>query len=191
MLFEILSHTPTWVWVLLAFLLYRGAAAMQPRDVAPGRVLIIPIVFFVWGATSLFAATDGLALRLAFFIVALLVGLAIGRALASLSAAPRLSRGTGLIAMPGSAAPLILIVLAFATKYCGSVALAMATDLAVRAELASALAASGGLFAGLFWGRTLGQFQRALRTDGQPVSFATLASLVRGGAVGNATERLS
>ena len=191
MLFEILRHTPTWVWVLLAFLLYRGVAAMRPRDVAPGRVLIVPLVFFVWGATGLVTATEGLALKIGLFIAALAVGLAIGRVLASLSDPPRLSRASGMMTMPGSPAPLILIVLAFGAKYCGSVALAMATDAAVRAELSSVMAATGGLFAGLLWGRTLGQFQRALRTDGQPVTLATLASLIAGPAGANAPERPS
>lgn len=191
MLFEILRHTPTWVWIVLAFLLYRGVAATQPRDISPSRALIVPVVFFVWGASSLFAAADGPALKIGLFVGALIVGLVVGRALASLAAPPRLSRDTGLMAMPGSLTPLILIVVAFAVKYTGSVALALATDVVARAELSSALAASGGLFAGIFWGRTLGQFQRALRADGQQVTLATLVGLVTGPAGANAPERLS
>lgn len=180
---EILAHTPVWVWVLLAFLIYRGVAAMQPREVSPSRILIIPAVFFVWGASGLLAGPSGSALAIALFVVALLVGLAAGRALTSLSPPPRLSRATGMLAMPGSPATLVLIGLAFCAKYAGGVALAMTADAAVHAELASAMTAVGGLFAGIFWGRTLGQFQRALKADGQPATLANLADLVlaRGG----------
>jgi len=50
---SILDHTPFWVWLLLAFLLYRGVAAMRPREVSPSRALIVPVIFFVWGVASL------------------------------------------------------------------------------------------------------------------------------------------
>jgi hypothetical protein len=173
----ILSHTPIWVWVLLAFLISRGVAAMSPREVSANRMLIIPVVFLVWGLTGMFGG-DGLAYKLALFAGGVLAGLACGRALASLLPAPRLSRTTGLLAMPGSPMPLILIGLAFATKYIGTVALALNPDLVVHAEISAAMAAVGGLFAGLFWGRTLGQFARALQADGEPVTLRGLVDLV-------------
>jgi len=49
--FQILAHTPLWVWALFAFLVYRGVAAMGAREVSPYRVLIVPAVFLVWGAS--------------------------------------------------------------------------------------------------------------------------------------------
>lgn len=52
LIFAILGHTPLWVWFLLAFLVYRGVAAMRPRDVSPSRGLIIPVVFFVGEAPA-------------------------------------------------------------------------------------------------------------------------------------------
>jgi hypothetical protein len=175
----ILRHTPIWVWVLLAFLISRGIAAMRPREVSPSRILIIPVVFLVWGLSGMFGA-DSLATKLALFAGGLLVGLAAGLGLAALLPAPRLSRTTGLLAMPGSPVPLILIGLAFTIKYVGAVALALNSDIAVHAEIAAALAAVGGLFAGLFWGRTLGQFARALQADGEPATLRRLVDLVVG-----------
>jgi hypothetical protein len=173
----VLSHTPIWVWALLAFLISRGVAAMRPREVSPSRILIVPLVFLVWGLTGMLGADD-LALKLGLFAGGLLVGLAAGWWLASLLPAPRLSRATGLLGMPGSPAPLILICLAFVTKYVGTVALALTADIAVHAEIAAALAVVGGLFAGLFWGRTLGQFARALQADGEPATLRGLVDLV-------------
>jgi hypothetical protein len=190
-LFAILAHTPTWVWVLLAFLVYRGLVAMRPREVSPSRSLIVPLIFFVWGGAGLLSRSDGLALNVALFVCALLIGLAIGRALVSLSPAPRLSRATGLLAMPGSPVTLILVCVAFAVKYVGSVALALTPQAAAHAELSSLMAAAGGLFAGLFWGRTLGQFQRALQTDGQPVTLASLMDLVLARVGKDAPESVS
>ena len=84
------------MWALLAFLVYRGIAAMRTREVSPYRVLIVPAVFFVWGASSLVEKSDGLALNVAAFVAALLVGAAAGRALglAHAGAPPRAGHGT-------------------------------------------------------------------------------------------------
>ena len=176
--FQILAHTPLWVWALFAFLVYRGVAAMGAREVSPYRVLIVPAVFFVWGASSLLEKSDGLALNVAAFLGALLVGAAAGGALASLTPAPRLSPVTGLLAMAGSPVTLVLNCVAFAAKYAGNVALALTLGAAAHAEFASVAVAIGGLFAGLFCGRTLRQFQRALQADERSATIANLAALL-------------
>ena len=80
--------------------------------------------------------------------------------------------------MPGSPVTLVLICAAFAAKYAGNVVLALTPDVVAHAELSSLMAAVGGLFAGVFWGRTLGQFQRALQAGGQPFTLANLTDLV-------------
>ncbi len=59
----VLRHTPIWVWVLLAFLIYRGIMMLRPREVSPSRMLIIPVVFLVWGLTGMVGA-DGLGVKL-------------------------------------------------------------------------------------------------------------------------------
>ena len=47
MLIQILSHTPAYVWAILAFLVYRGVAAMREREVAPRQLTVIPIVMLL------------------------------------------------------------------------------------------------------------------------------------------------
>ena len=178
--FQILAHTPLWVWALFAFLVYLGVAAMGAREVSPYRVLIVPAVFLVWGASSFFEGSGDLALNVAAFVAALLIGAAAGGALASLMPAPRLSPVTGLLATPGSPVTLVLNCVAFAAKYAGNVALVLTSGGAAHAELASVAVAIGGLFAGLFWGRTLRQFQRALQADGRSATFTSLAGLLVG-----------
>ena len=87
---QIISHTPIWVWVLLAFLVWRGINAMQPRTIAPSRALIIPLVFLVWGLAGLITAR-GLGFALALFAVGAIAGLVAGSALAALTPAPGLT----------------------------------------------------------------------------------------------------
>ena len=76
---EIVAHTPLWVWALFAFLVYRGVAGMRTREVSPFRVLIVPAVFFVWGASSLLGRPDGLALNVATFLLSGVTRLAASR----------------------------------------------------------------------------------------------------------------
>ena len=101
-----------------------------------------------------------------------------GAALAALGPQPRLNCGAGGIAAPGSAIPLTLILVSFALKYVGTVALAIDSDVSQRAVLVSAMTAVGGVFAGLFWGRTPTLFRRALAAAGERSDFASVAKLI-------------
>ena len=180
MIAQILSHTPLWVWVLLAFLISRGLVALQPREVAPRRMLIIPVVFLIWGLVGIYGAGDNALLKAAAFLVLLAIGGVGGRWLGSISPSPKWVPESGMLAMPGSVMPLILICVAFAVKYAGSVALAIGDDPLFRANLAIAMAGAGGLFAGMFWGRTLTQFQRALIASDAPSDLAAIRDLALG-----------
>src|ERR1700678_3719319 len=112
--YQILVHTPIWVWLLLAFLVSRGVAALRPREVAPRRMLILPVVFLVWGLSGLIGSR-GLGVDLLIFPVAFAAGVYGGIALAALGTAPRLAPETGALEMPGSLIPLTLIVVSFAS----------------------------------------------------------------------------
>jgi len=172
--YEVLIHTPIWVWVLLALLVSRGLASLRPRDIAPSRALIVPVVFLVWGLTGLIGSR-GLGLDLALFVVALGAGFVGGGALASLTPTPTWRPETGRMAMPGSPVPLAMILIAFAAKYVGNVALAVEDDPAAHAGIATAMTLLGGGFAGLFWGRTLALFRRALGRAGEGGDYASVA----------------
>ena len=47
MLIQILTRTPLYVWAILAFLVYRGMAAMRDRDVEVRKLVMIPAVMLV------------------------------------------------------------------------------------------------------------------------------------------------
>jgi len=52
---QILTHTPIWVFPLLAWLVWQGIKAMRPRTVTIWRSLIVPAIFIVWGLSRLFS----------------------------------------------------------------------------------------------------------------------------------------
>ena len=47
MIQQIISHTPFYVWALLAFLVYRGVLAAKDREVSLLKLFIIPVVMLV------------------------------------------------------------------------------------------------------------------------------------------------
>ena len=49
----IITHTPVWVWILLAYLVWQGIKGMQPRTSTLWRALIVPAIFIVWGLSRL------------------------------------------------------------------------------------------------------------------------------------------
>ena len=99
-------------------------------------MLILPLVFLVWGLTGLIGSR-GLGVDFALFVATAAAGGVGGAALAALGPQPRLISESDRMAMPGSAIPLTLILISFACKYVGNVALAIDADVSQRALLVS------------------------------------------------------
>jgi len=157
MLQQIILNTPAWVWVLLAFLVYRGILASLDREVSLKRLLIIPVIMLalsVQGIVSTFGITPATALSWLPFI-------AIGAALAW-----SLFRRDSVTALPakeavfqrGSWMPLALMMGIFLTKYAVGVTLALQPNHAHELLFAVSVCALYGLFNGLFIGTTLRVF---------------------------------
>jgi len=51
----VISHTPLWMWILFACLVWQGIKAMGSRKSTIWRALIVPVIFIIWG---LFRAFD-------------------------------------------------------------------------------------------------------------------------------------
>jgi hypothetical protein len=170
----ILQHTPVWVWILMAFLVYRGLAALSPSVISVRRALILPIVFLVWGLSGLIFDPGDAAARLAGFAIALVLGFVLGRFVALRSAPPRLIPDENSLAMPGSPLPLIIIGLTFVAKYALAVALGFDKSLQLSIVFEAVLGAVGGLSAGVLWGLCLTQFARAVGAG--PLAILALAT---------------
>ncbi len=151
MLQQIVSHTPAYVWVILAVLVYRGIMASKDRDMAFGKLLIIPAIMLLLSLQDL-AGKFGLGgLTLA----------AWGGAVAVTAVcmwkfgADRLSAGSqaGSVLVRGSWIPLATMMAIFFTKYAASVLLAMQPQARHDTLFVAALCALFGIFNGIFLGR--------------------------------------
>jgi hypothetical protein len=155
---QIITNTPIWVWVLLAYLLFIGIRALRPGTAPLWRIAIMPMIFFVWGLASLYSM-HGLGLsRVLPWAVALVAGIAIGMLIASLQPI-RADKTRHLVRTAGGPLTLILIVLIFTTKY--EFGFLQATQPALFAEPRFWLSeiAISGVLAGMFVGRFAGLVQ--------------------------------
>ena len=145
--YQILIHTPPWVWILLAYLVWQGIKAMQPRTVPIWRALIVPVVFIVWGISRIGFGHQDNAWPLVAWVVAALVLLPLG------VLTPRpfdVDHKTGEIIRPGSAFALVRNLVVFTLQY--TVSVISAIDAGDRALAIIVGRAISGATAGYFFG---------------------------------------
>jgi hypothetical protein len=154
MLIQILTHTPFYVWAILAFLIQRGMIAMRDRDLELRKLVMIPAVMLLrslqdirpkfglggWALAAWAAAAAGMALA------------------AGLAGSERIAASTvpGHVRVRGSRLPLVMMMAVFFTKYVASVTLAVAPQLRHDTLFACAVCGLFGVFNGWFIGRLAG-----------------------------------
>jgi len=154
MIVNILSHTPVWVWGLLAALTALGFSQTRQRHVAASRLLMLPLVPFGLGLWSM--APGFMAPPLA----ALVWLAALGAGVALLAGRPAQAGAQWLPAQqrlqwPGSWMPMVLILVIFSLRYAANVGMAMNPGWRSAPEVLLPLALLYGAFSGLFLGRAL------------------------------------
>jgi hypothetical protein len=151
MLIQILSHTPVYVWAILAFMVYRGVVALRERETTLRSLFIIPVVMLALSLQDIAAKFGASLLPLsawagAALVVALLVWKFSG---AGISAGAT----SGSVRVHGSRAPLALMMAIFLTKYATAVTLAIQPQASHHALFPVAVCTLFGVFNGYFLGR--------------------------------------
>jgi len=144
----LVTHTPWWVFAVLAYLIWMGVKGLQPRTLPLARVFITPLVFIVWGVLG----AAGRHLPPGMNAAAWIGGAVLG-AIPSVLTSPRrveLNRSLNLVHFEGSPFPLVRNLTIFCLRYGLAVAAAMAHGDDVR--LAVITTAVSGLSAGYFLG---------------------------------------
>ena len=158
---RILANTPVWVWALLAYLIWQGWQAFNPRTQPIWRMLIVPLVFFLMGLSRLWLARDsGIEPLLAWFAAAVVF------ASLAFTHGPRLlavDRKNHRVTRPGSAVPLVRNLTVFVLQY--GVAVATAMKLEPHAIVAVIGHAVSGASAGYFSGWTVALLRRYRNSD--------------------------
>jgi hypothetical protein len=151
---DIVTHTPTAVWAVLAALVFFGLRQTRTQTMSPTRVLLVPLLV---GAASLAGALRGFAGAGEVLTGACwLVGAALGFVSNRWLDLPRRASANadGSFTIGGSIAPLLLFVGVFMVRYVVNVALAIQPSLAFDPAAAAAAAIAYGLTAGLLAARS-------------------------------------
>jgi hypothetical protein len=172
MLLKIVQQTPSWVWGLLAALLWLGASQLMARTAGLRRVMLMPLamtVFSVYGLASAFVGSFQTGAAVGAWLVAAVMTTALALWLRPTAPAGTLyAASSRSFHLPGSVVPLALILGIFLTKYFVGVELAMQPTLARDGNFALQIAPLYGVFNGLFIARSL----RLWRLVGHSTDFA-------------------
>lgn len=148
---QLLNHTPIHVWIILAFLVSRGVAAMRDRDVETRKLFVLPLVMLALSLQDIGGkfGLGGPALA------AWMLGCAAAAPLAWTRAAHRIAAGAALgqVRVRGSWAPLALMMAVFCTRFAASAALAVQPQLRQDTLFVAAVCAAFGVLNGCFLGR--------------------------------------
>ena len=163
-LYTVVTHTPIWVWCLLAGLVVLGLRQSRDQVLSLRRVLLLPAVMGSW---AFFSATQAFGWHLP-TAAAWLAGLGLGYALNRWLMLPRRVQALadGRFAIAGSWAPLVLILTIFMVRYAVSASLAVVPELATLPTFAAVACALYGLPSGLLAARA----QQVLQARAQPQS---------------------
>ncbi len=149
---QIISNTPTWVFVLFLALLVMGLLQLKPMVRAYRRVLIFPLIFLIWscyGVISSFgwSPTTLLPWAASYVLSAWLV------AQLRPDIATRFYPETQTFYVAGSVVPLTLMMGIFFLKYFVGVSTAMHTRFADSEAFAPVIGLLYGALSGVFAGR--------------------------------------
>lgn len=148
---QILTHTPVYVWAILAFLVFRGVLALRDRDITVTRMTIIPVVMLVLALQSIGARYGLGSLAMAAWLA--------GTALIALQrwrfGGSRVTAGgaPGSLRIRGSRTPLLMMLSVFVIKYAMAVVQAVQPHVATSAGFALGACGLLGLCNGYFLGQ--------------------------------------
>ena len=173
MLIQIFLHTPAYVWGLFAGLIGLGLLQSRNRRVAPQLLLALPLVLLGLGLWTMAPRCATQPLVGLLLLAALITGALLGRRMTP-PAGTRWLAEQHRLHLPGSWAPMALILLIFSLRYWVGAGTALHPEWRSLLPVQLPLALVFGTLAGLALGRTL-RFIRLTRPSGA----ATIPTHVR------------
>jgi putative Mn2+ efflux pump MntP len=150
---QILTHTPIWVYILLIFLIYRCILTLKPRIIPLKKIFILPAVFIFLSIHTLFTVE---LYAVTFIIIAIVLAILgfIGGWFHIRSQKIEIDREHQLIYQQGSWLTLVLVLLIIICKFYIGFALAMTHHIQLHQQLLIFIYAVSGATVGLMLGRT-------------------------------------
>lgn len=172
MLYQILVHTPTWVWGVLLLLVWMGLSQTVPRTCRLRRVIALPLVACALSLYGTFAGFGTVHAAWVMWAGAALITV-IWVASSDLPAGVRYHAEQRAFSLPGSWVPLGLMMAIFLTRYVMGVVLAMQPALSQDPAVAAIVASLYGALSGVFIGRMLRFLRLAQASSKRPADAAS------------------
>lgn len=176
-LWQVIVHTPAWVWLLLLLLLWLGWSGLKSRVVPIWRPALLPLIGVGVGVSGL-AQSSQPALAIASWLAGLLVALTPGYLLGCRRPARRLPDGH--LEIPGSWFALVFGLSVFLVRYALGVLFGLAPALRSEPLWVSLSAGVGGVVAGVGLGWLAGVLGRPRRVRSRASGVATAHVLLVG-----------
>src|SRR5690348_15072244 len=113
---QTLHHTPWWIYLLLAYVIYIGIQASKARIIALKKLFIIPAIFAFMSIHTLITSFAMNALVIATWCIVILIGIVLGWIQVSRFQI-KVDKQKKLIQVPGTWSTLIIIIIIFITRY--------------------------------------------------------------------------
>jgi hypothetical protein len=174
MFMQIISHTPTWVFVLFFALVALGLRQTRSRKASVQRQVGMPLAFTSLSLYGVISAFHGGLLSLTVWLIgsAIVAGFMLRRPLPE---GTHYDAGAWQFNLPGSWVPFFIIMGIFSTKYTVGVMLGIHPELASQTDFALYVSGLYGALSGVFLGRSL-RLIRLMRTSAPSSQASTNAS---------------
>ena len=160
---QTLIHTPWWVYLLLAYLIFIGIKARKPSTVSIYKLAILPVVFLSLSIEMLVTHFDINFLSISTWLASVAAGSLIGAILVCRQKI-KIERDKKLLHVSGSWSTLILILIIFIGKYYCGYALSQDPSTAINIKTEVLVLAISGACSGTFVGRMLVYIYRLLKS---------------------------
>jgi hypothetical protein len=145
---HMLAHTPRYIFLLLAYLIWQGVRSMRTRRQSVWRMLVLPSIFIGSGLLLLVLRPSGAIPAMAAWLAGLVAFIPLG-----LATGPRIlevDRASGRVTRAGSPVSLVRNLCVFGAQY--AIAVAVVLHPTAQASLAIAGHAVSGTSVGYFIG---------------------------------------
>lgn len=183
--FQIVVHTPLWVWPLMLLVIWLGASGLRPRTLPLWRLAILPVVGLVISLAGI-GQSPRPALALIAWLIALAIGLPLGLWLGRRRGVRRLTDGR--LELAGGWFMLAFGLSIFAVRYALGIVFGMAPSLRADPVWIGLAGGIGGFVAGIGLGWLAGvggdRSGRGLpRIACMPAALAVAMTAVLGGVI--------
>lgn len=166
-----LTNTPTWVYLLFAFLIWVGIKASKPRVLPIKKLFILPAVFVYMSTHTLLTSFAIHFIDVSIWAGAIFLGTVIGWfEIFRNHTKIKVDKQQHLIQIPGSWMTLALIIIIFASKYYFSYELDVDPALIKQSWFEYSMLSVSGVCTGILIGRALCYLYKYRSTSHSPLS---------------------